>query len=372
MPLTIEAVQAALATVEDPELHRSLMDLGMVRDIELSDGAAVSLTIDLTTPACPLKAEIHAAVVEAVGAAGARKVNVKWGVRMPTREIPEGDPCPQVKSIILIVSGKGGVGKSTVAANLALSLQRAGCRVGLLDADMYGPSIPTMLGVTGPLTASASGGIEPRQRFGVKLMSIGFLLEDDKQAVIWRGPMLHSMVQQFLRGVSWGQLDYLIIDLPPGTGDIALTLSQKVRLSGAVIVTTPQDVALSDVYKAVAMMQKVRIDILGVVENESFFLCDGCGKRHELFGSGGGAKVAELAGAPLLGQIPIDPAIRRAGDDGVPVAQALPDSASAVVFQQIADKLAARVSVLSASPKQGPREAEQSSRHLPIGGYPQS
>ncbi|MEO7037752.1 MAG: Mrp/NBP35 family ATP-binding protein [Polyangiaceae bacterium] len=254
------------------------------------------------------------------------------------REIGPDDPVPGVTHVILIMSGKGGVGKSTVASNLALALSRMGHSVGLLDADIYGPSVPTMFGITGqPLSDGKQ--IQPLERFGVKLMSIGFLLEDPKSAVVWRGPMLHGALLQFLKDVNWGKLDFLLLDLPPGTGDIALTLSQKVRSTGAVIVTTPQEVALQDVYKSVSMAQKVGIPLLGVVENESYFICDGCEKKHELFGSGGGQSIADFAKAPLLGQIPLHPSVRQWGDAGTPVVQAAPESETAQAFVSIATKL---------------------------------
>ncbi|MCH2110563.1 MAG: Mrp/NBP35 family ATP-binding protein, partial [Polyangiaceae bacterium] len=226
-----------------------------------------------------------------------------------SRAIAEDDPVPGVKNVVLIMSGKGGVGKSTVATNLSLALKRQGYSVGLLDADMYGPSIPTMLGVTGrPLSNGKR--ILPLERYGLKLMSIGFMLEDPKAAVVWRGPMLHGALMQFLGDVDWGDLDFLLLDLPPGTGDVALTIAQKLKANGSVIVTTPEEVALQDVYKSVSMNQKVGIPVTGVIENASQFVCDGCGKVHELYGSGGGQKVAEQAGAPLLGQLPIDPSVR--------------------------------------------------------------
>ena len=256
----------------------------------------------------------------------------------PAREIGPDDPVPGAKHVILVMSGKGGVGKSTVASNLALALSRMGHSVGLLDADIYGPSIPTMFGITGqPLSDGKQ--IQPLERFGIKLMSIGFLLEDPKAAVVWRGPMLHGALLQFLKDVNWGKLDFLLLDLPPGTGDVSLTLSQKVRSTGAVIVTTPQEVALQDVYKSVSMAQKVGIPLLGVVENESYFICDGCDKRHELFGSGGGQSVAEYAKAPLLGQIPLHPSVRQWGDAGTPVVQAAPESETAQAFVAVAMKL---------------------------------
>lgn len=245
---------------------------------------------------------------------------------------------PQVKNIVLVMSGKGGVGKSTVAANLSLALARSGYRVGLLDADLYGPSVPTLFGISGQPVSDGQK-IQPLTRFGIKLMSIGFLLEDPTTAVVWRGPMLHGALIQFLKDVDWGELDYLLLDLPPGTGDIALTLAQQVRTNGCVVVTTPQEVALQDVYKAVNMCHKVGIPITGVVENESYFVCDGCDKRHELFGSGGGAKVADLARAPLLGQIPLHGDVRKWGDAGTPIVQASPASASAKAFVEIAERL---------------------------------
>jgi ATP-binding protein involved in chromosome partitioning len=284
-----------------------------------------------------------------------------------SRVIGDDDPVPGVKNVILVMSGKGGVGKSTVAANLALALSRSGHRVGLLDADIYGPSIPTMLGITGRPVSDGQK-IVPLQRFGVKLMSIGFLLEDERSAVVWRGPMLHGALLQFIKDVDWGELDYLLLDLPPGTGDIALTLAQRVSTNGAVIVTTPQEVALQDVYKSVSMAQKVGIPVLGVVENQSYFVCDGCDKRHELFGSGGGEKVAEMAGAPLLGQLPIDASVRQWGDAGTPVVQAAPGSAIARAFVEVAEKLAEEVDRTNTE-QPGGLSIDRSggvNRHLPV------
>jgi ATP-binding protein involved in chromosome partitioning len=283
----------------------------------------------------------------------------------PSREIGADDPVPEAKNVVLVMSGKGGVGKSTVATNLALALKKQGAAVGLLDADIYGPSIPTMLGITGQPLAQ-DGRIIPLERHGIKLMSIGFLLEDPKSAVVWRGPMLQGAVVQFLKDVNWGKLDFLLLDLPPGTGDVALTLSQRVRSNGAVIVTTPQEVALQDVYKSVSMCQKVGIPIVGVVENESYFVCDGCSKKHELFGSGGGQKIADFAQAPLLGQIPLNPAVREWGDAGTPIVEALPSSESAQAFLSVAQSL---VEVLGAQSSGGLLSIDRSggvNRRLPI------
>ena len=254
------------------------------------------------------------------------------------RAVGPDDPLPTVNNVVLVMSGKGGVGKSSVATNLAMALARIGYRVGLLDADIYGPSIPTMLGIAGRPVSMDGKTIEPLARFGVKLMSIGFLLEDPKAAVIWRGPMLHGALQQFMKDVNWGELDFLVMDLPPGTGDVALTLSQRVKVTGAVVVTTPQAVATDDVYKSVSMCQKVGIPILGVVENMSWFV-DTAGVRHELFGRGGGEAVAQFAEAPLFGQVPLDPAVREWGDKGTPVVQAAPASEIARVFGAIAERV---------------------------------
>jgi ATP-binding protein involved in chromosome partitioning len=241
-----------------------------------------------------------------------------------------------------------------------MALHRAGARVGLLDADIYGPSIPTMMGIEGRPMSADGKMIQPLERFGVKIMSIGFLLEDPKTAVVWRGPMLHGALQQFLQDVSWGALDYLLLDLPPGTGDVALTLSQKVKTTGAVIVTTPQEVALMDVYKSISMCHKLNMPVLGVVENMSYFV-DPAGNRHEIFGRGGGAKAAEFAGAPLLAQIPMDSSVREWGDNGTPVVQAQPGSSVAKVFTELAERLADQVTVElnraygGVAPAEGPR-----------------
>jgi ATP-binding protein involved in chromosome partitioning len=262
----------------------------------------------------------------------------------PARPVGPDDPLPNVTHVVLVMSGKGGVGKSTVATNLTMALHRLGHRVGLLDADIYGPSIPTMFGVQGRPVSLDGKSIEPLERFGVKLMSIGFLLEDPKAAVIWRGPMLAGALQQFLKDVNWGALDYLVFDLPPGTGDVALTLSQRLAITGAVMVTTPQNVATDDVYKAVSMCEKVNIPVLGVVENMSYFV-DTAGVRHELFGKGGGDAIAAFAKAPLLGQIPIDQSVREWGDKGTPVVRAAPASSIASAFASVAEKLVDAVAV---------------------------
>ena len=367
MPITVDSATAALALVLDPELGRPLTELGVVDRVTV-DGDAVEVALALPIPGAGYRARVEQAVTQALQAAGAASVGVQVASAIPTRNILADDPCPGVKNIVLVMSGKGGVGKSTVATNLALATSRLGARVGLLDADMYGPSIPTMLGVSGRPTSSDGQRFLPLERFGVKLMSIGFLLEDPRSAVVWRGPMLQNALLQFLKDVDWGDLDYLFLDLPPGTGDITLTISQKLRTTGGVIVTTPQEVALQDVYKSVSMAQKVGIPLLGVVENESYFVCDGCEKKHFIFGSGGGQKIADFASAPLLGQIPIDAAIREWGDAGTPVVQAAPESASARAFVDVAERLMTRVTAHDLA-RGGGLKIDRSGgaqRHLPI------
>jgi ATP-binding protein involved in chromosome partitioning len=342
MSITAESAAQALVSVHDPYLHRSLVDLGMVGEVAV-DEDAVTVLLHLPVPGAGYRSRIEETVVAALRGAGARTVDINTQLDVPARTASDDDPCPAVKNIVLVMSGKGGVGKSTVATNLTLALRRHGAQVGLLDADMYGPSIPTMLGVSGQPVAHEGQGFAPLERFGVKLMSIGFLLEDSRSAVVWRGPMLQNALLQFLRDIAWGALDYLVVDMPPGTGDIALTISQKIASTGAIMVTTPQEVALQDVYKSVSMAKKVGIPLLGVVENESYFLCDGCGKRHNVFGSGGGQKVAEFAEAPLLGQIPIELSIREWGDAGTPIVEALPDTEVARSFMAVAEQLAVNV-----------------------------
>ena len=344
--LTPDAVSAALSKVKDPETDKPITELGWVSDISVGDGG-VTFKIALPRGTGEASAKRRqalgpAARAAALGAPGVKSVEITWSEDVLGREPTADDPLPGVKNVVLVMSGKGGVGKSSVATNTALALRRAGYRVGLLDADIYGPSIPTMLGISGRPVSLDGKTIEPLERFGVKLMSIGFLLEDSKQAIIWRGPMLHGALQQFLKDVHWGELDYLVLDLPPGTGDVVLTLSQKLKVTGAVIVTTPQPVATDDVFKSVSMCQKVNIPILGVVENMSFFI-DTAGVRHELFGKGGGQAVAEFAKAPLLGQVPIDQTVREWADKGTPVVQAAPHSPIAKTFVELAERLVDRI-----------------------------
>lgn len=336
-----EKLLDALGEVHDPIFERPLSALGSVLDAAI-DGKRARATIRISSPAEDLKAKLGAALLERAKAGGVEELEIEWDVQVPTREATSEDPIPEVKNVILVMSGKGGVGKSTVAANLTLALKRRGTRVGLLDADIYGPSVPTMLGISGHPMSKDGKRIIPLERFGVKLMSVGFLLEDPTQAIVWRGPMLHGALQQFIADVEWGPLDYLIIDMPPGTGDVALSLAQKAKITGVVVVTTPQEVALQDVYKGVSMTKKLNLETLGVIENMSYFV-DPAGNRHELFGAGGGDKVAEFSGSEVLGRLPIEPEVREWGDKGTPIVQAAPNSPSAKIFMEIADKLTEKV-----------------------------
>ena len=344
MTVTTTELQAALNKIVDPTFEKTLEQLQTLSNCSVGDGRA-SCTIKVSSPSEEIKNAIKAHVDAVATQLGLSIIEVNWEVNVPTRDTLAEDPIPDVKNIILVMSGKGGVGKSTVAANLALALRRAGTRVGLMDADIYGPSVPTMFGIEGHPSSKDGKRMEPLQRFGVKLMSVGFLLEDSKQAVIWRGPMLHGALQQFLRDVNWGELDYLVIDLPPGTGDVALTIAQKCRITGVVMVTTPQEVALQDVYKSVSMCKKLNLPMLGVIENMSYFM-DSAGVRHEIFGKGGGELVAKHAESTLIGQVPMDTEVRKWGDEGTPIVQAAPGSAAGSVFAEVADSLANSIAAL--------------------------
>jgi ATP-binding protein involved in chromosome partitioning len=347
--LTKERVLDALRPVEDPELHKSLVELGMIKDVLIQDGS-VTVEVTLTTPACPLKSKIKEDCVAAVSALpGVKNVEIKFGAQVRQAQ-PHVDhkPIEGVKNIIAVASGKGGVGKSTVSVNLALSLAKAGAQVGLLDADIYGPNIPIMLGFKDEEPKVEGEILIPFEKQGLKVVSIGLLVPPER-ALIWRGPMVHSALQQFLRQVKWAPLDYLVIDLPPGTGDAQLTMTQQAPVSGAVIVTTPQQVALADVWKGIQMFRQVNVPILGIVENMSYFVCPGCGEKTEIFGSGGGEKSAKEFGAPFIGKIPIDPRLRQGGDTGKPVVVEYPDSETARIFEQVAGQVAARLSVVTMS-----------------------
>jgi ATP-binding protein involved in chromosome partitioning len=333
---------AVLSKVNEPELHKDLVSLNMVRDLRIEDGK-VSFTVILTTPACPLKNQIERESREAVAALpGVSSVEIKLDANVPNDGRSRGLLQLPIRNAIAVASGKGGVGKSTVAVNVAVVLAQSGARVGLLDADIYGPNVPTMMGVD-HLPSPDSGKLLPAETYGVKMMSIGFLVKPG-QPLIWRGPMLHSAIRQFLTDVEWGELDYLIVDLPPGTGDAALSLAQSLPLSGSVIVTLPQQVSLDDAWRGLEMFRQLDVTIFGVVENMSYLeLPDGT--HMDIFGSGGGERLAKGAGVPFIGAIPIDPSVRSGGDSGVPVVVSNPDSAVARSLRVIAEDIAAKVSV---------------------------
>jgi ATP-binding protein involved in chromosome partitioning len=342
---------AAMAQVMDPELQVSLVKAGMVSDI-LVAGSDVKLKVTLTTPACPLKDKIRLDVETAIKALpGIQTVQVEWGAQVRRAPVGVGrEPLlPSVKNVIVVGAGKGGVGKSTVALNMALGLVKCGAKVGLLDADFYGPSIPVMTGIEAQPVSRDGKKLEPIEVHGLKVMSIGFLVAPNR-ALIWRGPMLHGAVTELVRDVNWGELDYLVLDLPPGTGDVVLSISQMLRVSGAVLVTTPQDVALADVIRAKEMFDKVRIPVLGLVENMSQFICPHCGKSTAIFHHGGGRRAAEMFQVPFLGEIPLELSIREGGDAGQPVVVARPDSAEAAAFIDVAKRVAGRVSIENARP----------------------
>ena len=346
--VTEDVVMAALRTVEEPELGGDLVTRNMIKDLRI-DGGAVAFTIELTTPACPLKDEIESRVRTALEPVGVESIDLTWGasVRRAAPRTPE-QLLPGVKNIIAVASGKGGVGKSTVAVNLAVALARDGAEVGLLDADITGPNVPMMLGLDGQPGKSENEKILPLSRHGVKAISIQFFVPPG-QPIIWRGPLVGGAIQQFLRDVEWGDLDYLVIDLPPGTSDAQLTLAQAVPISGSVLVTTPQEVALLDVEKALAMFKRTSVPVIGLVENMSGLVCPHCSEIIELFGRGGGERFAREHGLEFLGQIPLDITVRQGGDVGVPaVAQREPGPA-AVALQHMARIVAARMSVRAAT-----------------------
>jgi len=351
--LTEGAILDALRQVQEPELGRDIVTLNMVKSIAI-DGPKVAFTIELTTPACPLKDEIEGNARAVLTGIGAEAIEITWGA-MVRRATPQQAEAilPNVKNVIAVGSGKGGVGKSTVSVNLAVALAQAGARVGLLDADITGPNIPMMLGVTGQPQASENNKITPLERHGVKCISIQFFVPEG-QPIVWRGPLVGGAIQQFLRDVDWGDLDYLVVDLPPGTSDAQLTLAQSVPLSGAVLVTTPQEVALSDVGKALAMFKRLSVPILGLVENMTAFACPHCGELTEIFGRGGGERFCQEHGIDFLGGVPLDVTVRQGGDVGVPaVAQREPGPA-ARALTAIAGAVAARMSVRAAGAEQQP------------------
>jgi ATP-binding protein involved in chromosome partitioning len=358
--LTETEVLEALRSVIDPDLHKDVVSLGMIKNVKIED-KSLSFTFELTTPSCPLKDKLeNDARVAVTSVAGERaiKINMSSNVAMQ-QGVNKPTALQGVRNTIAVASGKGGVGKSTVAANLAVALAKDGAKVGLLDADIYGPSIPLMFGLQNekpeaqPVNGHAM--MLPLEAHGVKVMSIGFLV-DPNTAVVWRGPMAAGALKQFMSDVLWGDLDYLIFDLPPGTGDIQLTLVQTIPLTGAVIVTTPQDVALADARKAVRMFEKVHVPVLGVVENMSYFVCPACHHKENIFSHGGAVKAATEFGVPFLGELPLETSVRVGSDEGTPIVISGPETESAHSFHDIAQAMAQQVSIANLMPSHKPVE----------------
>jgi len=351
-PATPSDILDALRPIIDPDFGKSIVDLGFVKNLKVA-GGDVSFEIELTTPACPIKAEFEKSARERVLALpGVDQVAVEMTSQTrghrPSPKGPGPDVLPGVRNVIAVASGKGGVGKSTTALNLALALAATGARVGLMDADVYGPSIPLLTGTSGRPEVQGQR-IAPLEKFGLKLISMGYFAGDDTP-VIWRGPMVHGLIQQFMTDVEWGDLDYLIVDMPPGTGDAALTLTQQAPLSGAVIVTTANDLSLIDARKGLAMFEKVQVPVLGIIENMSYFTPpDLPDRKYYIFGEGGGKRTADELGVDFLGEVPIDPRIVEGGDAGRPIVIDAPDAAPAIAFTALAGTVARKLAVLSES-----------------------
>jgi len=341
-----KAILDVLGTVKDPELHRDLVTLKMVKDIAIVDPQTIGMTVVLTTPACPLKNKIHDDIDAALATLpGAPKAQIKWDAQVrSTGGIPNKQQVEGVKNVVAVGAGKGGVGKSTCAVNLALALMNMGARTAVLDADVYGPNVPILLGAEHEKPMAQNDKILPIQRYGLRMISLGFFIEEDKPA-IWRGPMLSGAVRQFLFDVRWGEIDYLIVDLPPGTGDVQLTMSQSIPMTGAVLVSTPQDVSTADVGRAIQMFKTLNVPVLGLIENMSYHLCPHCGQRTDIFGHGGARALADRMQVPFLGEIPLDQRIREGGGPGVPLMVSDPDSPLGMVYREVASQLAAQVSV---------------------------
>lgn len=347
--ITEASILSALKEVRDPDLDRDIVSLGFVKNLKI-DGGRVAFDIELTTPACPVRDVMKEDARKRVAAlAGVQSVDIRMTSQVRSSFAAEGRADDGVRNIIAVASGKGGVGKSTVSANLAVALTKLGAKVGLMDADIYGPSIPTILGIkTHP--SKQGERIIPVDAYGVKVISMGFFVADGEAAIL-RGPMLHKLMEQFLRGVEWGNLDYLIIDLPPGTGDVQLSLCQMTQLTGAVVVSTPQDVALRVAQKAIVMFKKLNCPVLGMVENMSHYVCGKCGHEDDIFGSGGAKTAASKLGIPFLGEIPLTTGLRKSADEGRPPLVSDPGSALSKNFTSIAEALAAQVSIRAMSPE---------------------
>jgi ATP-binding protein involved in chromosome partitioning len=343
-PQTDDLVNA-LRVVQDPDLHKDIVTLNMVREMTYEKGTA-AFQLVLTTPACPMKEHLENECRKALMAVpGVQAVEIDTRSEVAKRMSPESaEFLTDVKNVLFVGSGKGGVGKSTTAVNIAIALAQTGATVGLLDADVYGPNIPMMMGSEAQLRGAGSKVI-PAEAYGITLMSAGFVIKPE-QAMIWRGPIVHRLLTQFLSDVHWGERDYLVVDLPPGTGDAPLTLAQSIPGAGAVIVCTPQDVALADARKAIGMFQQLRVPILGIVENMSYFLCPRCDERTEIFSHGGARQAAEAMGVPFLGEVPLNVAIREGGDNGRPITAIQPDSPLAAIYRDVAGAVAQQISIV--------------------------
>ena len=354
MSVDVQAVRAALATVRDPATDREIT-AGQLGEVRVDERGRIHLEVDLISPGFPLRDQLEGRIREALARFGAEVV-IAYGLRVPQKPARQDlNRLPTVKNIIAVAAGKGGVGKSTVSVNTAVALHRLGAKVAILDADIYGPSVPKMLGKADVETSTTADGkrIAPARYRGIAAISVDYFVEPG-QAVVWRGPMIHKLLKQFLEDVEWGEIDYLIVDLPPGTGDAQLSLAQLIPITGAVIVTTPQEVALIDVRRAVSMFQKLEVPILGVVENMSHYVCPACGHHDHIFSSGGGRSLAKELEAPLLGQIPIDNKISFGGEAGSPVVESAPESPQAKALIDAAAQAALAVSKLSAT---GPKRS---------------
>jgi ATP-binding protein involved in chromosome partitioning len=349
--LSEQSVLSALSQIKDPDLHKDIVTLGFIKDLKINEGN-VSFRIVLTTPACPVKDQMRDAAYEVVGALpGVASVNVTMDAEVPKgRGFGEKLTVPGVRNIVAVSSGKGGVGKSTVSVNLAVSLALDGARVGLMDADVYGPNVPLMLGAGHVSPVAERDKILPVEAYGVRMMSMALLKPGDEPMIV-RGPILHGLVRQFLQDVKWGELDYLIVDMPPGTGDVQLSLAQLVPVQGAVLVTTPQDVSLADVRRAIRMFEAVAVPVLGVVENMSYFVAPDTGTKYNIFGEGGGQRLADEYGVSLLGSIPLAMEIREGGDKGVPVVVSNPDQPQAQAFRKMAEEVARKISIEAMKPE---------------------
>jgi ATP-binding protein involved in chromosome partitioning len=349
--LTEETVLNGLRQIIDPDLRKDIVTLGFIRDLAIDDGN-VSFRIVLTTPACPVKEEMESQATEIVRALdGVTNVKVTMDAEVPQgRGIKNNVAIEGVKNIIAVSSGKGGVGKSTVAVNLAVALAADGAKVGIMDADVYGPNVPIMLGVGYGQPEVQNNQLMPIKAHGVKMISMAVLVPPDKPMVL-RGPMLHGVVRQFLSDVNWGELDYLIVDMPPGTGDVQLSLAQLVPVQGAVLVTTPQEVSLSDVRRAVKMFEQVNVPVLGVIENMSYFIAPDTGNRYEIFGRGGGQKLCDEYGLNFLGEVPLGMEVREGGDKGIPVVVSAPDSPQSAAFRHVAEEVARQISIEAMKPE---------------------